>query len=60
MINLKRQVIHTFLTQLEASTGQVGPSEEGSQMKGKLFLVQDVRANVLELSVLLEALKARQ
>jgi len=40
--------------------GQVGLSEDGSQMKGKLFSVQEVRASALELSVLLEALKARQ
>jgi hypothetical protein len=49
----------TFLAQLEAA-GQVGLSHEGSQINGKLLLAQDVRASALELSELLEALKARQ
>jgi hypothetical protein len=48
----------TFLAQLEAE-GQVGPSQEGSQINGNWSLAQDVCANALELSVLLEALKAR-
>jgi hypothetical protein len=49
----------TFLAQLEAA-GQVGLSQEGSQIKGKLSLLQEVRDNALELSLLLEASKARQ
>jgi hypothetical protein len=49
----------TFLAQLEVA-GQVGRSQDGSQIKGNLSLVQDVCVSALELSVLLEALKARQ
>jgi hypothetical protein len=49
----------TFLTQLE-TPGQGFLSEEGSQIKGKLSSAQDVCESALELSVLLEALKARQ
>jgi hypothetical protein len=49
----------TFLAQLEVS-GQVGPSQEGSQINGKRLFAQEVRASALELSLLLEALKARQ
>jgi hypothetical protein len=49
----------TFFTQLETSV-HVGSWQEGSQIKGKVSLAQEVRANALELSALLEALKARQ
>jgi hypothetical protein len=45
--------------QLDA-TGQVEPLQEGSQIKGNLSLAQDVWVIAVELSVLLEALKARQ
>jgi hypothetical protein len=51
--------ISTFLAQLEAA-GQVGPAHGSSQMNGKRSLAQDVCAIALELSALLEALKARQ
>jgi hypothetical protein len=49
----------TFLAQLEVS-GQVGPSQEGSQINGNFLLAQEVRAIALALSELLEALNARQ
>jgi hypothetical protein len=49
----------TFLTQL-AAAGQVGPLQRGSHIKGSWLLAQDVCVRALELSVLLEALKARQ
>jgi hypothetical protein len=51
--------IFTFLTQVKAA-GQVGPAQGNSQMNGKRSLAQDVCAIALELSALLEELKARQ
>jgi hypothetical protein len=49
----------TFLTHVDAA-GQFGAAHGGSHMYGKRSLVQDVCASALELSLLLEALKARQ
>jgi hypothetical protein len=51
--------IFTFLAHPEAA-GQVGPAQGCSQMKGNWSLAQDVCTSALELSMLLEALKARQ
>jgi hypothetical protein len=49
----------TFLAHSDTA-GQVGPAQGCSQIKGNWSLVQDVCASALELSVLLDALKARQ
>jgi hypothetical protein len=49
----------TFLAHFEAA-GQVGPEQRGSQINGKRSLVHGVRIIALELSALLDALKARQ
>jgi hypothetical protein len=51
-------VYFTFLAQL-AAAGHVGPAHGGSQINGNWLLAQDVCVSALELSVLLEALKAR-
>jgi len=49
----------TFLAQF-AGVGQVGPVQRGSQIYGSWLLAQDVCVSALELSELLDALKARQ
>jgi hypothetical protein len=52
-------IFFTFLTQL-AAAGQVGAMQSGSHTKGNWSLAQDVCVRALELSLPLEALKAKQ